>query len=144
MSNVRAGNIGFNYKGSGSKYLLINLKGYLLSVITLGIYGAWWQKDRFAYYVDNLTLNKDNQQIRMKSIATGGEFLKLGLVNLLIFIFTLGFGYAWVVTRSMNFITSKIKLQGDIDLDNIQQTEDDFDDATGDDMAGFLDINFVI
>jgi len=144
MNNVRAGNIEFKYKGTGSEYFLLNLKGYLFSLMTLGIYASWWQKDRFAYYINNLTLNKDNQQIRMKSTATGGEFFKLDIVNFLLFIFTLGFGYAWIVTRTMKFATEKIILTGDMDLDNIQQTEEDYNDATGDDMTGLLDINFII
>lgn len=144
MSNVRAGNVEFNYKGVGLEYFLLNLKGFLLSLITLGIYGSWWQKNLFAYYVNNLTLNKDGQQIRIKSTATGGEFFKLNIVNFLLVIFTLGIGYAWAVTRTMNFVTSRIKLRGDMDLNNIQQTEDDYNDATGDDMTGLLDINFII
>jgi len=61
-----------------------------------------------------------------------------------LFIFTLGFGYAWVATRTMTFVTKNIKLTGDIDLDTITQTEDDYNDATGDDMSDFLDIDFII
>jgi uncharacterized membrane protein YjgN (DUF898 family) len=144
LNNVRVGNVECRYKGNGMEYFLMNLKGLLLSLITLGIYISWWQKDLFAYYVNNLTLNKDNQQIRIKSTAKGGEFFKLNIVNFLLIIFTLGIGYAWAVTRTMKFITGKIKLEGDMDLNNIQQTEDDYNDATGDDMTGFLDINFII
>lgn len=144
LNNVRAGNVEFKYKGIGSEYFMLNLKGILLSLITLGVYVSWWQKNLFAYYVNNLTLNKDGQQIKMKSTATGGEFFKLNLINFLLIIFTLGFGYAWAVTRTMNFITGKIKLTGDMDLANIQQTEDDYNDTTSDDMTGFLDINFII
>ena len=144
MNHVRAGNVEFNYRGKGSEYFILNLKGYLLSLITLGIYSFWWYKDLFAYYVDNLSLQKEGQQINMKSIATAGGFFKIIMGNLLIVIFTLGFGYAWAVTRTMNFIVSNIKLEGDMDLNTIQQTEDDYNDATGDDMTGFLDINFIM
>ena len=144
LSNVRAGNIEFNYTGIGLEYFILNLKGFLLSLITLGIYSFWWFKDLLAYYVDNLSMHKDGQQIKMKSIATAGDIFKIVMGNLLIVIFTLGFGYAWAITRTMNFMVSKIKLEGDMDLDNIKQTEDDYNDATGDDMTGLLDINFII
>ena len=144
LSNVRAGNVEFNYKGIGLEYFLMNLKGFLLTLITLGVYGSWWQKNLFAYYVNHLTLNKEGRQIRLKSTAKGGEFFKLNIVNFLLVVFTIGIGYAWAVTRTMKFITGKIKLEGDMDLNNIQQTEDDYNDATGDDMTGFLDINFII
>jgi uncharacterized membrane protein YjgN (DUF898 family) len=144
LNHVRAGNVEFKYFGVGKEYFFLNLKGFLLSVITLGIYFSWWENARFAYYVNNLTLSKEGQQIRMKSTTTGGEFFKLNIVNLILFIFTLGFGYAWVVTRSMKFVTGKIKITGDMDLDTIQQTEDDYNDETEEEMTGFLDINFII
>jgi uncharacterized membrane protein YjgN (DUF898 family) len=143
LNHVRAGNVEFNYKGVGFDYFKMNLKDFLFTLVTLGIYSFWWQKDIFAYYVKNLTLNKEGQQISMKSTATGGDFFKLNIINFLQFVFTLGFGYPWVVIRTMNFITSKIKLVGNIDLDTIQQTEDDNNDASSDDMTGLLDINFI-
>ena len=144
MNNVRAGNVEFNFKGAGYAYFKMNLKDFGLTLITLGIYSFWWQRDLFAYYVNNLTLNKEGQQIRLKSIATGSGFFKLNSVNVLLFIFTLGIGYAWVATRTMTFVTKNIKLIGDIDLATIKQTEDEYTDATGEDMSGFLDINFII
>ena len=144
LSNVRAGNVEFKYKGVGSEYFLLNLKGYLLSLITLGVYSFWWYKDLLAYYVNHLSLHKDNEQIRMKSVATAGGIFKMVMGNLLIVIFTLGLGYAWAITRTMKFMTDNIKLEGNMDLTNIEQTEDDYNDATGDDMTGLLDINFII
>ena len=144
LNHVRAGNVEFKYFGIGKEYFFLNLKGFLLSIITLGIYLSWWENARFAYYVNNLTLNKEGQQIRMNSTATGGEFFKLNIVNLLLLIFTLGFGYAWVLSRSMKFITGKIKITGDMDLDTIQQTEEDYNEETEEEMTGFLDINFII
>ena len=143
LNHVRAGNIEFKYFGVGKDYFFLNLKGFLLSIITLGIYFSWWENARFAYFVNNLTLIKEGQQIRMKSTATGGDFFKLNLVNILLFIFTLGIGYAWVVARSMKFVTGKIKITGDMDLDTIQQTENDYTDTEGEEMNGFLDINFI-
>ena len=110
LSNVRAGNIEFNYTGIGLEYFILNLKGFLLSLITLGIYSFWWYKDLLAYYVDNLSMHKDGQQIKLKSVATAGDLFKMIMGNFLIVIFTLGLGYAWAITRTMNFMVSKIKL----------------------------------
>ena len=44
----------------------------------------------------------------------------------------------------MTFITGKIQLDGDIDLDSISQTEENYKDATGEDMNDFLNIDFII
>jgi uncharacterized membrane protein YjgN (DUF898 family) len=37
-----------------------------------------------------------------------------------------------------------IELDGNIDLDSLQQTEENFKDATGDDISDFLDIDFIV
>lgn len=144
LSNVRFGDADLNYEGDGGDYFVLNIKGYFLSVITLGIYSFWWQKDIFEYYVDNLSLHKENKSIEFNSTATGVDFMGLIVVNFLLIIFTLGLGYAWVVTRTMKFIFDHIELDGNIDLDTFQQTEDNFKDATADDISDFLDIDFIV
>lgn len=144
LSNVRFGDAEFEYHGDGSDYFMLNLKGYFLTIFTLGIYMFWWQKDLFNYYVDNLELNKDGNIIRLNSTVTGGGFFKLAVVNVLIIIFTLGIGYAWVVTRTLKFIFENIELEGNIDLDTLNQTEENFKDATGEDLSDFLDLDFVM
>ena len=67
----------------------------------------------------------------------------LFIVNLFILIFTLGLGYAFVVTRTMNYLVQHIELEGEIDLSELQQTEDAYTDATGEDLSDMLDIDFV-
>jgi uncharacterized membrane protein YjgN (DUF898 family) len=143
MSNVRFGSAKLKSDADGTEYFIIILKGYFLTIITLGIYLFWWQKKMFAFYVDNLSLEKDEQKISFKSTATAGGFFKLLIVNLLIVVFTLGLGYAWAVTRTMNFVANSIELNGNIDLDTLSQTEENITDATGEDMADFLDIDFI-
>jgi uncharacterized membrane protein YjgN (DUF898 family) len=144
LGNIRFGDIEFEYNGDGADYFMLNLKGYFLTIFTLGIYLFWWQKDLFEYYIDNLTLTKDEKEINLNSTVTGGGFFKLGIVNLLIIIFTLGLGYAWVVSRTLKYIFDNIELQGNIDLNAINQTEEDFKDATGEDVSDFLDLDFVM
>ena len=143
LENVRMGNARFLYKGEGLDYFLLNIIGYFLSIITLGIYIPWWLNKLFAYYVDNLVLYKDDKPMRMKSTATGGGFWGLFIINLVILIFTLGLGYAFVVTRTMNYLVQHIELEGEIDLSELQQTEDAYTDATGEDLSDMLDIDFV-
>lgn len=144
LGNVRFGDSEFKYNGDGGEYFILNLKGYLLTIVTLGIYGFWWQKDLFRYYVDNLSLRKGNEKINFTSTATGGDFFSLIAVNLLILIFTLGLGYAWVVTRTMGFVFSHVALDGNFDLDTLTQTEENYKDATGEDLSDFLDLDAVM
>jgi uncharacterized membrane protein YjgN (DUF898 family) len=144
LSRVRFGNLEFNYKGDGGDYFWLNFKGYFLTLITLGIYSFWWYKSLFDYYVNHLTLHDGDRIIRFRSKATGGEIFGLLIVNLLIIIFTLGLGYAWVVTRTLNYIFTRIEMSGDIDIDTILQTESNYTDATGEDLTDMLDFGFVI
>lgn len=144
LGNIRFGNVEFEYNGDGADYFWLNLKGYLLTVITLGIYMFWWQKDLFDYYVDNLSLQKDGESIRLNSTVTGGGIFQLAIVNILIIVFTLGLGYAWAVTRTMEYLFNNIEMEGNIDLDAIHQTEENFRDATGEDISDLLDIDFVM
>jgi len=143
ISNIRIGDVEFKYKGKGGEYFLLNLVGGLLTLVTLGIYSFWFYKKVFAYYVDNMSLYKEGREIKFKSTLNACDIFKVGMVNLLIIIFTLGLGYAWAVTRSLNLIFSKIELEGSIDLNSIQQTEADYNDATGEDISDFLNIDLI-
>lgn len=144
LTNIRFGSAQFEYKGDGWAYFKLNIVGYLLTIITLGIYMFWWQADIFRYYIDNLKLNHEGKAYSLRSTATGGDFFKLIFVNLLLFIFTLGIGYSWIVTRTLTFVFNHVEITGDINLNALAQTEEEYKDATGEDMADFLDLGFVI
>lgn len=139
--NIRYGNVEFANNASGKAFFLILLKGYFLSIITLGIYMFWFSKDLFNYYVNNMEMNKGDQKIKCHSTATGGNFFSLIMVNLLQIVFTFGLGAAWVDMRTHNFIFKHIKMEGNIALDDIQQTEDAYKNATGEQALDFLDID---
>ena len=144
LGNVRIGNAEFRYTGDGATYFWMNFKGYFFTLFTLGIYGFWWQKDIFEYYVNNLELYQNGRGVMFRSNATGGGFAKLIIVNLLIIVFTLGIGYSWAVTRTLNFIANNIAMIGNYSFDELVQAQHDYDNATGDDLADFLDLGFVI
>ncbi len=41
------------FSGTGGELLILNLVGYLLTVITLGIYGAWWIVKQLTFQTDH-------------------------------------------------------------------------------------------
>ncbi len=144
FNNIRLGDIEFKSKAKGDDYFWLNVRGYFFTIFTLGIYMFWWQANLFNFYINNLSLEKGEQTIELRSTATAGGFFKLIIVNLLIIVFTFGFGYAWAVTRTLKFITSNIQLEGDIDLDTVFQTEASYNDATGEDISDYLNSDIVI
>lgn len=144
LGNVRFGDVEFKYDGDGGDYFALNIKGYLLTLITFGIYGFWWQKELFEYYVNNLSLRKGNEKLNFTSIATGGGFFKLIVINILLLIFTLGLGYAWVATRTIKFVFENIEVDGNLNLDTLIQTEENYKDATGEDLSDFLNLDTIM
>lgn len=144
FSNIRFGNLKFEYKADGFDYFKINLTGVILSILSLGIYSFWYQKDLFEFFVNHLILrDNDGKYVRFKATATGGDFFFLTIVNLLILIFTLGIGFPFVETRVLEFVFNKIELKGNIDLDAINQTEEIYSDATGEETGDFFDIDLI-
>ncbi len=144
LSNIAVGNARFVYTGDGGAYFGLNLKGYFLTLLTFGIYAFWWQKDQFEFFVNNLRIEQGDDAVFFESKATGGGFAGLMIVNALILVFTLGLGYAWVVTRTLQFTMSHIDVNGYYSFDELVQSQNDFSDATADDMADLLDFDVVI
>ncbi|HEX2616615.1 MAG TPA: DUF898 family protein, partial [Flavobacteriales bacterium] len=145
LGNVRYGSSRFQYKGDGGDYFVMNLVGYLLTLITFGIYSAWWMRDRFKYYVDNLSWHfPDGKHMEFRSSATGGAIFGLMITNILLLVFTLGLGYAWVEVRTLNFVMANIGFVGEADLDQVVQTESENKNAMADDLGDLLDIGIFI
>jgi uncharacterized membrane protein YjgN (DUF898 family) len=143
LGNLRFGSGEFRYHGDGGEYFALNLKGYFLSIFTLGIYSFWWQADIFRYYIDNLKLEHGDKSFSLRSTATGGNFAGLLIVNMLIFIITFGIGYAWIQTRTVEFLLSHVEIVGDIELSELAQTEEEYRNATGEDIADMLDLSII-
>ena len=140
IENIRLGDIEFKFSGKGKDYFLLGLKGLLLSIITLGVYSIWFSKSIIEYYLKNLSLYRNGKEIRFKSNFTIGQIFQLTVVNYLLFVFTLGIACPWVITRIMKIIAENIELEGEIDLDNIQQTEEDYTEEEN----NLLDINYIM
>ena len=141
--NIRYGDVEFYNNCNGTDWFLLNLKGYLLTIITLGIYSFWWQRDIFNYYIDNMSMQKGEQKIQCHSTATGGGFFKLLVGNFFITVFTLGFGKAWADMRTQRFIWNNTKMEGNINLDEIHQTEEEYTNAFGEGAMYFFQIDLA-
>lgn len=145
LGHVRFGNLKFNYKGDGGEFFILNLKGYFLTIFTLGIYGFWWQKDLLNYYIDNLSLHhEDGREIKFESAVTGSGFFGLMIVNVLIVIFTFGLGSPWAIVRTLKYVMDNTMMTGNINFDQLLQTEEEYTDATGEDVGDMLDLGMGI
>lgn len=144
IENVRMGDAYFTYSGKGGEFLIMNLVGYLLTIFTLGIYFFWWQRDVFRFFINNTRMYRNDQQVTFTATATAGDFFKLIIGNLLLVFFTLGLGIPWAITRSLKFVADNIAMEGNIALDELEQQQEEFTDAAGEDMADLFDFDFII
>lgn len=144
IENVRMGDAYFTYSGKGGEFLIMNLVGYLLTIFTLGIYFFWWQRDVFRFFINNTRMYRNDQQVTFTATATAGDFFKLIIGNLLLVFFTLGLGIPWAITRSLKFVADNIAMEGNIALDELEQQQEEFTDAAGEDMADLFDFGFII
>lgn len=143
FKHLRFGNLTFSYEGDGGAFFVLNLKGYFLSVITLGIYSFWYVKDLFNYYIDNIRMYQDDKKLTFRSNATPGGYFRLIAGNILIILFTLGLGTPWAIVRTLHFVFNNIVIEGALDVNAIRQTEENYQDATGEDLADMIDIGLV-
>ncbi|NLR93563.1 MULTISPECIES: YjgN family protein [Flammeovirga] len=140
IGNIRYGDVEMKFTGKGEELFKIYLKGLILTMITFGIYGFWFQAAVLRYEYEHMKVVQNGKELDMDLDVTGGELFGLILVNLLIVMFTFGLGAPFVTIRTMKFIAERITIIGELDLDIVQQTEEDYKDATGEDMLDALEI----
>lgn len=143
MRNVKLGNLNFSFEGRGSKYLGLSLGGYLLCIITLGIYAFQWAANLHNFNIDYSRLYTAEERAKLKGKATGLGIFKLQFINLLIVVFTLGLGVPFALVRSLKYYASTVELDGNITFDNIIQEEINDSDATGDSLLDAFELDIV-
>lgn len=139
----RFGNVTFRFDGKGSTLFFIRLKGMFLMVITLGIYSFWFLRDLARFEADNIKVLQDGRQINARTTLTGGKIFGMVITNYLIVIFTLGIGTGIAINRILQTTIGSLEFDAAIDANNLVQTEEEYKDATGDDLAGLFDIPIV-
>lgn len=143
MENIRFGNVQFSFQGNGGDWFGLNLAGYLLTIITLGIYSFWWMKDRLKFIFSHTRIYQGESTIKIRTSFTGGNYFGLVIVNGILMVITLGLATPWVIIRNIKYIFDNIVLDGAFNPDAIEQTEEDYRDATGDDLMDALDLGLM-
>jgi uncharacterized membrane protein YjgN (DUF898 family) len=130
------GNQKFEFDGQGSDLFGSYILAVLLLLPTLGLYWFWFTAKKQRYLWDHTSIGAS----RFHSTVTGGALLLLSLGNLLLLIFTLGLGWPWVMVRNVRFAFTYLTLEGQLDLDTIQQ-EAQAASPTGEGLDSILDLD---
>lgn len=142
-SHTRFGNIEFRFDGDGTNLFLIKLKGFFLTLLTLGIYSFWYYKELIAFEVNHTKMIQNEKEINLRSTMTAGQIFTMLISNYFIIVFTLGIGTGIAINRILRKSFENIEFDSEIDADHLLQTEAEYKDATGDDMASMFDISLL-
>lgn len=141
--HTRFGNVEFKFTGKGDDLFFIRFVGGFLCIVTLGIYVFWYFKRLAEFEFRNLKISQNGEEINMRTTFTAGRVFEMIIVNYLIIIFTLGLGTGIAINRFMRAAFDNIEFDRAIEPEQLMQTEEEYKDATGDDLAGMLDISMI-
>lgn len=144
LSHLRFGNLSFDFKGTGESLFWLNLKFVILFIPTLGIYSFWHYKNLWNFYAENTEVTQNGQKVNFSFTPKPGDIFELMVINGLLTIFTLGIGFPWAKARTLQFMFRFLTIEDRLNTNAIQQVSyDNYDDAVGDDLLDFLDIDLV-
>ena len=138
VSHSHFGNRKFDFDGRGRDLFSPYLVAILLTLPTLGLCWIWFAARKRRYFWDHTSVSA----ARFHSTVTGGALLGLYVGNLLLLIVTLGLAWPWVKCRNARFAFRYLTLEGPLDVTGIQQEAQVVVAATGEGLAGFLDMDF--
>ena len=84
-------NFRFSFSGTSDTYLQVIFRGILLTIITLGIYAPWFQRDLMAFYVGKSSYKEKS----FSFLGKGKDLLVLIIVALLIPMGILALIFGW-------------------------------------------------
>lgn len=91
INNTAWRTVSASYKGKLSEITGINLRGILLSALTLGIYSAWYETQLYTYTLENTRFGS----LRFSYNGTSKELFKIYIKGFLLGIVTLGIYNIW-------------------------------------------------
>ncbi|HVH98382.1 MAG TPA: DUF898 family protein [Enhygromyxa sp.] len=92
-----------DFVGQGGDLLVTFIVGYLLTMITFGIYGAWFQVKLLKFNADSTKMTIEGRRLGMRFTGEGGELFVIVLVGYLLTIVTIGFYMFWLMAKLLKW-----------------------------------------
>ena len=109
----------------------LNLGGYLITLVTFGLYAPWWAASVHNYHLNNTRF----AGAQLRSSLTGGDLFLFGFVSVLLVVFTLGFGLPWVVVNYRRLLADRLFLEGAIPVHELRAILDSGGSALADGVS---------
>ena len=99
------GEVRLQFRGTGGKLFVAMIVGYLLCLITLGIYSPWFITNLLKYFTENSSATSPGGQgYALEYNGTGGGLFVTFLVGYLLSIITLGIYVPWFMCKVSRFV----------------------------------------
>lgn len=142
-SNLRWGTLKFDFKGKGGELCRISILGIILSYLTFFIYMFKFMSQRHNFLMNNVHIEGEGEQAKLLATTSGRGFLKLGVGNFFIVLFSLGLAIPYAIVRTIKYITATFVIEGDVDFDNLQQGDLTDANAVGEGLMDALEIDLI-
>lgn len=142
LGKIRLGNATLAYNGNGAELFLINLKGVVFTILTLGTGLFWFLKQRNHYYINNIEVLQNSNIYNLKTQITVTDIFTATIFTYAT-ILTLGLALPWAVIFSYKIYINNISIENGFNPNTLEQTEEEYNDATGDDLTDMLDIGVM-
>lgn len=100
-SNGEPVDIAFN--GTGMELFSVNIIGYILTILTFGLYTPWLICSLHRYFYENTSIHAGDNEMRLTFMGTGGELFVTFVVGYLLSICTLGLYSFWFHVQLIRF-----------------------------------------
>jgi uncharacterized membrane protein YjgN (DUF898 family) len=108
---TRHGNVQLVFTGSGATLFVKAFVGYLLTVVTLGIYGFWFAADLMRFFAEHTEGHaEDGTVYQLRFTLTGGELFKTAFVGWLLCLVTIGIYTPWLICSVKRLIDGQTYL----------------------------------
>jgi uncharacterized membrane protein YjgN (DUF898 family) len=92
------------FSGSGGELFKVLIVGYLLTIVTLGIYAAWWWVEQRKFYAQHTQVNTSGQQFSFAFTGSGGELILKFLLGYFLTLVSLGIYGAWFLCDFLKWV----------------------------------------
>ncbi len=99
------------FTGRGCELLMTYVVGYILTIVTLGLYSFWFQVTLMRFTCGNTTVTTlGGRRYRVHFTGTGAEFFVINVVGTVLSFLTLGIYYFWFLNNLIRFQTENLEV----------------------------------
>ncbi len=99
--------IHFGYRGDLKQLMNLSVKGIFLTILTLGIYGAWYAMELRSYVLGHVRIGS----VEMKYKGKGGKYFTMNLLGYFLTAITFGIYGFWWMKDQFNYYVDNLVLE---------------------------------